>query len=157
MPEEAPVIVRPRGLRPPRLYGLPKISTESVRLTAIVSTKIALSYELVKRLACQRSLNWTSRSAIWGSLSTSSAPLTPRLSPGYILVTYDVVSLFTKVPLQDDLRLLIWYFHEESEKSLATFWHHNSCFNSQYYEGSYGLNMGLPPAPVITNFYAETF
>jgi retron-type reverse transcriptase len=74
------------------------------------------------------------------------------------MVSFDVVSLFTKVPLKCTMDLLGRHFTEDI---LRLFRHvlTTSYFsiNGQFYEQIDGVAMGSPLSPVIANFYMEDF
>jgi hypothetical protein len=68
-----------------------------------------------------------------------------RAGPEDILVSFDVVSLFTMVPIVEALHLLSQHFDEDI---LRLFHHVLTCsffrFNSQFYKQTDGVAMGLP-------------
>jgi len=74
------------------------------------------------------------------------------------MVSFDVVSLFTKVLIADSLEILINHFEDDV---LALFKHiltsTNSCFDVQFYEQMDGVAMGSPLIPVIMKFFMEDF
>jgi hypothetical protein len=68
-----------------------------------------------------------------------------RAGPEDILVSFDVVSLFTKVPIGEALHLLSWYFDEDILRlSCHALTSPISSFNSQFYEQTKGVAMGSP-------------
>jgi hypothetical protein len=74
------------------------------------------------------------------------------------MVSFDVVSLFTNVPIGDSLKLLSQHF----QKDILALFHHTLtstyfCFDGQYYEQTDGVAMGSPLSPVIANFFMEDF
>ena len=74
------------------------------------------------------------------------------------MVNFDVVSLFTKVPVEDSLSLLGHHFTEDVLalfKFVLTSTYF--CFNGQYFEQTDGVAMGSPLSPVIANFFMEDF
>jgi len=74
------------------------------------------------------------------------------------MVSIDVVSLFTKVPVEESLTLLSQHFNKEFlslYKHVLTFTYF--CVDGQFYEQSDGLAMCSPLSPVIANFYMEDF
>jgi retron-type reverse transcriptase len=74
------------------------------------------------------------------------------------MVSFDVVSLFTKVPVEDSLSLLSQHFTEDILalfKLVLTSTYF--CVNDQYLEQTDGVAMGSPLSPVIANFFMEEF
>jgi hypothetical protein len=75
-----------------------------------------------------------------------------------IMVSFDVVSLFTKVPIQEIVDLLGRHFEEGI---LQTFRHVLTTsyftFNGQFYEQTDGVAMSSPLPPVIDNFYMKYY
>jgi hypothetical protein len=67
------------------------------------------------------------------------------------MVSFDVVSLFTKVPITDTIELISHHFEDDV---LALFKHVLAsmyfCFEGQFYEQTEGVAMGLPLSPVVT-------
>ena len=74
------------------------------------------------------------------------------------MVSFDMVSLFTKVPIVDSLEILSQHFEDDV---LALFKHLLTstyfCFDGQFYKQTDGVTMGSPPSPVIANFFTEDF
>jgi hypothetical protein len=71
-------------------------------------------------------------------------------------VTFDVVSLFTKVPLEDTMQLLSQHLDEQmvvliTHVLTTTYFLYNVSF---YYQKD-GIAMGSPLAPVMPNFYLK--
>jgi hypothetical protein len=83
---------------------------------------------------------------------------TLRTGPRDILVSFDVVSLFTMVPIEEALRLLNQHF---DEVILRLFRHVLTSsflsFNGQFYEQTDGVAMGSLLSPVIANYLMEYF
>jgi hypothetical protein len=81
-----------------------------------------------------------------------------RLQPDDLMVGFDVVSLFTKVPITDTLKLFSHHFEDDV---LALFKHVLTstyfCFEGQFYEQAGGVTMGSPLSLVIANFFMENF
>ena len=74
------------------------------------------------------------------------------------MVSFDVVSLFTKVPVDDSLSLLSHHFTDDilalfKLVLISTYF----CFSCQYLEQTDGVAMGSPLSPVIENFFMEDF
>jgi hypothetical protein len=83
---------------------------------------------------------------------------TISLSESDILVSFDVVSHFTRVPLEDTLLLLKQHFHDQIidlfKQVLTTTYFMYDC---AFYDQNDGVAMGSPLAPVIANYYMENF
>jgi hypothetical protein len=81
-----------------------------------------------------------------------------QLGPQDLMVSFDVISLFTKVPIDESLDLLGRLF---DENILALFRHVlNSTyfiFGGQFYEQMDGVAMGSPLSLVIADFFMEDF
>lgn len=81
-----------------------------------------------------------------------------RGSPQDILLSFDVTSLFTRVPLREAIILLnrrldegnVNFFRRVLTSSFF-------CLKWQFYEQSEGVATGLPLSPVIANFCMEAF
>jgi len=74
------------------------------------------------------------------------------------MVSFDVVTLFTKVPVEELLTLLSQHYNDDI---LALYKHVLTstyfCVDGQFYEQTDGVAMGYPLSPVIANFYMEDF
>jgi len=81
-----------------------------------------------------------------------------KTKPGDLIVSFDVVSLFTKVPVEESLTLLSQHFNKYI---LALYKHVLTstyfCVDGQFYEQTDGIAMGSPLSPVIAKFYMEDF
>jgi hypothetical protein len=71
------------------------------------------------------------------------------------MVSFDVVSLFTKVPVEDSFSLVSHHFIDilAPFKHVLTFKYF--CVNGQYFEQTDGVAMGSTLSPVIANFIME--
>ncbi|GJQ76212.1 hypothetical protein Trydic_g1953 [Trypoxylus dichotomus] len=136
---------------PKRLYGLPKIHKRDVPLRP--------TYLLVKHLTT------VLQPYIGGKPSyiRDSAHFVEKfrkiqLNLGDILVSFDVVSLFSEVPLVDTLRYIVDLF---SQNITQPFKH---CLRTSYFvwddsfhEQTDGEAMGSPLSPVVANLFMEQF
>jgi hypothetical protein len=75
------------------------------------------------------------------------------VQPGDLMVSFVVVSVFTKVPVEDSLSLLSQHFTDDILalfKLVLTSTYF--CIDDQYFEQTDGVAMGSPLSPVIANF-----
>jgi hypothetical protein len=74
------------------------------------------------------------------------------------MVNFDVVSLFTRVPIVESLNLLSQHFGEDI---MALFRHVLTStyfsFRGKFYEQTDGMAMGSPLSPVIAYCFIEDF
>jgi retron-type reverse transcriptase len=74
------------------------------------------------------------------------------------MVIFDMVSLFTNVPIVDSLEILSHHFEDDV---LALFKHALTstyfCSDGQFYEQTDGVAMGSPLSLVIANLFMEYF
>lgn len=91
----------------PRIYGLPKIHKEGVPLRPIVNTIGSPTYELAKYVArILRSLVGNTDSFIKDSQDFVNLIKNERLNPNDMIVSFDVVSLFTNIPLDEAIQVI---------------------------------------------------
>jgi hypothetical protein len=81
-----------------------------------------------------------------------------KVQPEDIMVNFDVVSLFTKVPATDTLQLLGQHFEEDllalfRDVLTSTYF----CFKGQFYEQTDRVEMESPLSPAVANFFMEDF
>jgi hypothetical protein len=164
IPQQEQRALLPSSTRPPRLYGLPKIHKEECPLRPIVSTMGSPTYNLAKYLAkhLQTYVGHTD-SFVKNSLHFVESIRNVRLDTTDILVSFDVVSLFTNVPVEDSVEIikqnLITQGLREDIPELARFCLTSTYFlwKGNYYEQKEGTAMGSPLSPVIANLFMETF
>ncbi|XP_011864941.1 PREDICTED: uncharacterized protein LOC105560403, partial [Vollenhovia emeryi] len=145
----------------PRLYGLPKIHKESVPLRPIVSNIGGPTYQLARYLTKPlQKLTGLNDSHIRNSIDFVNRITKIKTEPNDILVNFDVVSLFTNVPVQDTLDII--RTSKEIPSTLFPLIEH--CLNSTYfqfegefYEQTTGAATESPISPIIANIFMEHF
>jgi len=91
----------------PRIYGLPKIHKEGVPLRPIVNTIGSPTYELAKYVAkILKPLVRNTNSFIKDSHDFVNLIKNERIQRDDILVSFDVVSLFTNIPLYEAIQVI---------------------------------------------------
>jgi hypothetical protein len=80
------------------------------------------------------------------------------LQPGDILVSFDIVSLFTKIPITDTLRVIEQKFgHNTAQLARACLTTTYFQFNGKFYKQLEGAPMGSPISPAAANTYLVDF
>ena len=107
LPSQVMKKLNPRDSSAPRLYGLPKIHKESIPLRPIVSNVGGPTYQLARHLVKPlQTLVGLNNSHIKNSMDFVSRIEKIKSKTNDILVSFDVVSLFTNVPVQDTLDII---------------------------------------------------
>ena len=149
----------PKDTTIPRIYGLPKIHKEGAPIRPIVNTIGSPTYLLAKFLArILKGFVGKTPSFIKDSTHLVSEMEDFKVEEGDILASFDVVSLFTKIPVDEALRIVREVTDEETEKLVriclkSTFF----TFKGVVYEQVEGVAMGSPLSPIVANLYMEAF
>ncbi|XP_077778802.1 uncharacterized protein LOC144326219 [Podarcis muralis] len=155
------IIPREKSSRCPKLYGLPKIHKEGTPLRPIVSSIGSPLQNLAKFLAKQLQPYAESISShVPNSFQFIETIKKQNLHPNDLLVSFDVVSLFTQVPINEALTAIQnKYNPPEYILDLTNHCLTNTYFihNGQRYKQIEGAPMGSPLSPVIANLYMEHF
>ena len=156
----------------PQIYGLPKIHKEEVPLRPIVSTIGLATYNVAKELSRILSplIGWTD-TYIKNSSHFVSKIKDLLFNENDIMVSFDVKSLFTKVPIEDSLHIIKDRLEADESLEIRTTLTVQQicqltelCLKSTYFqyedmifEQSDGMAMGSPLSPVVTNIFMEDF
>ncbi|XP_071439841.1 uncharacterized protein [Hetaerina americana] len=145
----------------PRLYGLPKVHKKEIPLRPIVSSLGSPTYKLAQFLA--RSLKpctGNTTSNVRDSSHFIEILGSINVSPRDILVGFDVVSLFTKVPVRESLAILQRFTSKglpPDFPKLVEFCLESNYFlwNGDIYQQTEGAAMGSPLSPAIADIFME--
>ena len=143
----------------PRIYGLPKIHKDGVPLRPIVNTIGGPTYLLAKFLAAKlRPLVGQTESFVKDSASFIEDLKRVNLEPEDILVSFDVVSLYTCIPINEAMAVINKLTDPDTAKLVelcltSTFF----SFEGEFYEQTCGVAMGSPLSPVVANLFMEDF
>ena len=143
----------------PRIYGVPKIHKVGIPLRPIVDTIGSPTYLLALHLAkIIKPLVGNSDSFVKDSNHFVQFTKEVRIDHSDILVSFDVVSLFTKVPIPNSIHIVKEKMGDEIA-SLVKLCLRSTFFSFQnvFYEQVDGVAMGFPLSPIITNLYMEHF
>ena len=118
LPEAVYNKIRTRHKQPPRIYGLPKIHKADVPLRPIVSCVNTFAYDLSAYLAKILSpLTGKSMYTVTNSAHLVSTVSNETISDNEIMVSFDIESLFTNVPIDAAVEVALQKL--ENDPSLA--------------------------------------
>ena len=165
--EEMYKSLKPVGSQAPRLYGLAKVHKEDVPLRPIVSMPGSPYHRIAKQVADWLSL--VPECKINSStMKINKALKDISLNENECLVSFDVVSLYTNVPVDEAIHVCaeLLFKHvcfetldKETFITLAKLACKDTVFSSHdgYYVQIDGLAMGSPPAPHLANGWLNSF
>ena len=162
----------PTGASPPKFYGLPKIHKKNIPLRPIVSSIGSVAYGVAKVLAdIIRPLMGCSEHHVQNSQKFAEEIKEMKLEKGKCITSYDVVALFTSIPIPSALEVMKKKLEQETELQKRTIMPVDTilellafCLNNTYfvfqdtfYEQTKGAAMGPPISPIIANIFMEAF
>ena len=162
----------PTGSSPGLFYGTAKLhkvkdngTVEDLPLRQIISNIRTATYELAKYLAQTLKPLGQSQHTIKSSKLFIKALKKQRIPPGYQMVSFDIVSLFTNAPLEQNINIIIKRIYDKNEintnipkqemKELLYLCTKNAHFtlNSKTYVQVDGVAMGSPLGHVLANIF----
>ena len=156
--------LKPRGSQLPRMYGLPKIHKNSVPLRPILAMMSSPQHKLARWLA---SIIDPIRKSISKFSLKDSFEFAHRLedknSCTSFMVSFDVVSLFTNIPLEETIDIVCKYsaminIPEDNLRQLLLLCTKNVqfTFNGQIYRQVDGVAMGSPLGPILADIFLSS-
>ena len=162
----------PTGAVSPKYYGLPKIHKPGIPLRPIISSTGTVTYNTAKELAkILKPLVGLSSHHVHNTKDFIDHIKEVRLRQGECIISYDVTSLFTSVPIQPVLNIIQQRLATDQDlqnRTSMTIQHIINllefCLNStsfvfqgQYYQQMEGAAMGSPLSPIVANIFMEKF
>ena len=160
----------PRYSESPQLYGHPKVHKEQVPMRPIVSTIWSPTNCLAKELArILAPLVGRSSYTVKNSTDFVHRIRDVHIDQGDQLISFDVISLFTQVPVDDALQVLEEKLNQDQTLDkrtsipvaqvmhLTELWLRSTYFQfeNQFYEQTDGAAMSSPLSPIIANLFME--
>ena len=155
---------------PPQIYGLPKVHKVDVPLRPIVAAIGSPSHLLVKELTRILSpLAGKTPSHVRNSADFVQKIRQTSLAESDIMISFDVVSLFTNVPVDEALLVITERLQQDTtleertsipipdlchlvELCLKSTYFQ---FNRSFFEQVKGAAMGSPLSPIVANIFME--
>ena len=162
--------LKPSLSRAPRFYGLPKIHKPGSPLRPIVSAIGSPTYNIAKFVTSIISpLMGNTSSYVKNSKHFSEMISSETVAGNELMVSFDVKSLFTNVPIEHALEVIHRRLLEdetledrtqlsaEQVTLLLSICLRTTYFvyQNQFYEQTEGAAMGSPVSPVVANIYME--
>jgi hypothetical protein len=149
----------PHNPQTPRIYGKPKIHKKDISLRPIVSAigapTCALSRFIVDKL---QSFMGKTPSFIKDSSDFIQKTQHLHLDENYIMVSFDVISLFTKILVPEALNLISNLVNPETLNLIEIFLTSTFfTFKGICYEQTKGTSMGSSLSSVVANIFMEHF
>lgn len=81
-----------------------------------------------------------------------------KLNPEYILISVDLISLYTYIPINEALEV-IYYLTDPDTTHLVEICFTSTFFSfeGEFFEQTCGVAMGSPLSPIVTNLFMEYF
>ena len=163
--------IRPIGSRPGIIYGLPKIHKENYPLRPIISAAGTYNYDLAKYLdELIKPLLANSKYILKDTFDFVNRVSKLKETSGF-MVSFDVESLFTNIPLEETINLVVNQafdngknstFHKFSQKEFRNLLYRATKESHFHFLGNHfdqidGVTMGSPLAPTLANFFMNWF
>ncbi|XP_030763974.1 uncharacterized protein LOC115888393 [Sitophilus oryzae] len=152
----------------PRFYTLPKIHKPTLSVRPIVSSINCPNGQLAKYITdiLTRAYNVDNDYYVRDSFSFSTFINNFQIPPDYVIVSFDVVSLFTNLSMEVVLKSLRnnWnsispccpFDFETLERVIEFIFDSNfTIFNGTYYKQIFGTPMGSKISPILVNFVLD--
>ena len=156
----------PSGSQPGKIYGLCKVHKDNYPLRPVVSMVGTAEYELAKFMD-----SWIKPHIPCSYMLNSTATFIDRIKSfvfqkTHILVSFDVISLFTNIPLKETIDMVCDYVYRSDSKPpfpKETFKRLLEIATGGYFLYKYTLccqvdaGMGSPLGPTLANFFLAHF
>ncbi|XP_054290083.1 uncharacterized protein LOC129005267 [Macrosteles quadrilineatus] len=143
--------------RPPIIYGLPKVHKDGIPMLPIVSSIGSPTYNIAKFVSKHLSeFVGLTESFVKDSRHFIEIIKRVKLDDNDILVSFDVESLFTSIPVPETVDIIRTLL-DDSLAQLAEICLNSTYFyfDGKYFEQTEGAAMGSPLSPVAANLFME--
>ena len=158
----------PNSSKPGKLYGMAKVHKPDIPLRPVVSMINAPEYKLAKFLDGLIKPHIPDIFLLYSTEHFIDSLKDVPYSKKDNMVSFDVVSLFTKVPLPETIEIIINYLYEENKnimpierkvlrKLMFIATQGIFMFDGKLYKQIDGVTMGNPLGPTLAKFFFRTF
>ena len=169
LPNEVVNRILPCGSRAGVLYGLPKIHKEGAPVRPIISAISTYNYKLAKYLDEILKPLVNNKVILKDTFDFVNKISNINMIEEQRIVSFDVESLFTNIPVNETIERILERAFKEQEKfhgldkptlrkflDICTKESHFQ-FNGQYYDQVDGVAMGSPLGPLFANIFMDEF
>ena len=169
LPNEVVNRILPCGSRAGVLYGLPKIHKEGAPVRPIISAISTYNYKLAKYLDEILKPLVNNKVILKDTFDFVNKISNINMIEEQRIVSFDVESLFTNIPVNETIEIILERAFKEQEKfhgldkptlrkflDICTKESHFQ-FNGQYYDQVDGVAMGSPLGPLFANIFMDEF
>jgi hypothetical protein len=164
LPEEIANTLSPKSSRLAHLYGLPKTHKATLSMRPILSATGTYNYKLAKWLEEKLKPLSINEYTITDAFDFADEIRNLSVNEDDILVSYDVTALFTNVPLDETINILVnkaftddWFNKTYGLKGTTSLeiatTNQLFQFDGQLYEQTDGVAMGSPLGPLLANVF----
>ena len=162
----------PTGAVPPKYYGLPKVHKPGMPLRPIISSVGSVTHATAKELSrIIKPLVGGSQHHVRNNRDFIQSIEGIQLSTDECMMSFDVESLFTSVPVEPSIQIIKKLLEEDKSLHLRTKMTVNqiSClldfclkttyfsFQGKFFEQVKGAAMGSPISPIVANLFMGGF
>lgn len=164
--------ITPHFSKPPHFYGLPKIHKPNIPLRPIVSSIGSPCHKLARfLLKILNPLSGKTDSFINNTPHFLEKLQDAHINTQHLMVSFDVVSLFTNVPVDKTLHIIKQRLENDGTLHNRTTLSVNTIMelltlcikttyfqlNNNFFQQDFGIAMGSPLSPVVSNIFMEDF
>lgn len=162
--------LKPINAEAPQFTGLPKIHKPNIPIRPLVNFTTAPSYKVSKKLAqiIKSSINLKNNHSTKNCIEFIDKLKDIQIKPNFRIASFDIVDLYTNIPVQDTITILKSNLNEANIRSseeineitalLEVILNQNYfIFDGNYYIQKKGLAMGSPLSGLLADIYLNHY
>ena len=163
--------LKPTGKQPPRFYGLPKIHKDGIPVRPIISHTGTPLHEISKYIAnILKPYDKLKEQHTHSSKLFSTFICQQKIKPDEIMVSFDVTSLYTTIPINQALLIIKDLLEHDNKLADRTLLSPRQIldlldillctiyfkFNGDFYQQTDGAAMGGPTSAIVSEIYRQS-